>query len=41
MNDQEGSGIDVESGHDDIIMADILTIEETNQCSDCESQDNE
>jgi hypothetical protein len=40
MNDQEGSGTDVEFGHDYIDMADILTVEKTSQCSDGESEDN-
>jgi hypothetical protein len=36
VNDQDGSGIDVEFGHDDIHMADVLMVEETSQRSDGE-----
>jgi hypothetical protein len=37
----EGSGIDMEFGHVDINMVDALMVEETSQCSDGESEDND
>jgi hypothetical protein len=36
MNDQDGSGIDMEFGSDDINMVDVLMVEEMSQCSDGE-----
>jgi hypothetical protein len=41
MNDQESSDTDVEFCYGDINMADILIVEETSQCSDGESEDND
>jgi hypothetical protein len=41
INDREGSGIDMEFGHDDINMTNIFTVEETSQCLDSESENND
>jgi hypothetical protein len=41
VNDQDGSGIDIEFGHDDINLVDVLVVEETSQCSDGESEDSD
>jgi hypothetical protein len=41
VNDQDGSGIDVEFGRDDINMVDVLIVEEMSQCSDGESEDHD
>jgi hypothetical protein len=41
VNAQNGSGIDVEFGHDDVNMVDVLMVEETSQYSDGESEDSD
>jgi hypothetical protein len=41
VNDQDGSGIDMEFGHDDVNMVDVLMVEEASQCSHGESEDSD